>query len=501
MKKSSAKMNYLYNLMFQLFSLITPIITTPYIARVLSPAGVGEYAFAASVNSYLCLAAALGFSTYGQREIAKTQGDINKQSAVFWEIFICKLALGCIVFILNCLLIWKGVFGDYTLLLKIMSIEVISTSINISFFFQGNEKFGLIALRDFIIRLMGIVLVFSLVKKPADLWIYALCNVGTSICSAASLWIPLRKWVLPKSLSHLHPFRHFFPSIKLFIPTIAISIYTILDKTLIGILIPGTIETSMEDGTVVVQRLADVENGFYAQSEKIIKMAMTVLSSLGTVMMPRNAKELADGHEDIFLRNINEAIRFVLVIGMPICTGIIAVASNFAPWFFGSGYEKVPVLMSIFSLMIVPAGLGNVLGQQYLIPKGEDLKYAIVYAASAGVNFFLNMVLIPRYYSYGAAVASVIAEMIAPLIMVTIIKKESSLITNRFLRDNIKPIIASIGMLICVAITKRLLSPSIISTFILVVEGITVYFFLLLVLGEKTVSKVVSKSRRRKKNQ
>lgn len=501
MKKSSAKMNYLYNLMFQLFSLITPIITTPYIARVLSPAGVGEYAFAASVNSYLCLAAALGFSTYGQREIAKTQGDINKQSAVFWEIIICKLVLGCIVFILNCLLIWKGVFSNYTLLLKIMSIEVISTSINISFFFQGNEKFGLIALRDFIIRLMGIVLVFSLVKKPTDLWIYALCNVGTSICSAASLWIPLRKWVLPKSFSHLHPFRHLLPSIKLFIPTIAISIYTILDKTLIGILIPGTIETSMEDGTVVIQRLADVENGFYAQSEKIIKMAMTVLSSLGTVMMPRNAKELADGHEDIFLRNINEAIRFVFVIGMPICTGIIAVASNFAPWFFGSGYEKVPVLMSIFSLMIVPAGLGNVLGQQYLIPKGEDLKYAIVYAASAGVNFCLNMVLIPRYYSYGAAVASVIAEMIAPLIMVTIIKKESSLITNRFLRDNIKPIIASIGMLICVAITKRLLSPSIISTFILVVEGIVVYFFLLLVLGEEAVSKVVSKLRRRKKNQ
>lgn len=479
-KQSSVKKNYIYNLAFQLFALITPLITTPYVARVLSSVGNGQYTFVASINSYFCMAAALGFSFYAQREIAKRQGNKKEQSIVFWEILICKVVVGVLSFSICWLLIFLDVFGEYTFLMEIMSLEIISTTFNIAFFFQGNERFGLIAIRDFIIRIIGITLIFCFVKQQSDLWIYAICNVGTSILSAASLWACIRKDVTTIKIHKLSPLRHVKPSIKLFIPTIAISIYTILDKTLIGVLIPGTVENILPDGTTVINRIADIENGYYGQSEKIIKMAMTVLASLGTVMMPRNAKVLAEGDEKAFQRNISKAIEFIFFIGAPISAGLIAISNNFSPWFFGEGYEKVPVLMIIFSFMILPAGLGNVLGQQYLIPKGEDNKYIIVYVTSAIINLGLNMVLIPSFLSYGAAIASVIAESFAPLIMLSFLRKKVSIAS--IVKNNWKPMVSAVIMLIVVYFTSVFLKPSIINTVLLIILGIVIYICTTLIM-------------------
>lgn len=480
MKKANVKLNYLYNLAFQLFALVTPLITTPYVARVLTSGGTGKYTFAASLNSYFVMAAALGFSFHAQRAIAKKQGDIESQSAIFWEIVICKISSGAISLAALWILILCGTFGEYTTLMQIMSIEVFSTSINIAFFFQGNEKFGLIAARDFIVKIIGIILIFCFVRTQNDLWIYALCHTGSALVSVLTLWPCVRKLIVPVKLHQLRPLKHVGPSLTLFIPTIAISIFTILDKTLIGILIPGQVEVYLKDGTVVQQKIADIENGYYGQSEKIIKMAMTVLASLGTVMMPRNAKEIEDGREDVFLNNIRKAIQFVFFIGAPITCGILAVASNFAPWFFGPGYEKVPTLMMIFAFMVIPSGLGNVLGQQCLIPKGEDKKYTIAYVSTAVINLCLNILLIPQYFSLGAAVASVIAEMFAPFLMLIYLRKTIN--AKNIFADNWKPILAAICMYLFVHATSCLMSSSIVNTFILVAEGCVVYLAVVLLL-------------------
>ena len=324
MKQNSVKKNYIYNLAFQLFALVTPLITTPYVARVLSTVGNGQYTFSASINSYFCMVAALGFSIYAQREIAKKQGDKEAQSVVFWEIIVCKVIVGFASFGTCWVLIFLHVFGEYTLLMEILSIEILSTTFNIVFFFQGNEQFGLIAARDFIVRILGILLIFCFVKNPDDLWLYAFCNSGTALFSTVLLWANIKKYITGIRINQLRPYRHLKSSFKLFIPTIAISIYTLLDKTLIGLLIPGVMEKHLPNGTVILCRIADIENGYYGQSEKIIKMAMTVLASLGTVMMPHNSKALAEGRIEIFLNNINKAIEFVFFIGAPISAGIAA---------------------------------------------------------------------------------------------------------------------------------------------------------------------------------
>ena len=473
MSKKSVALNYIYNVSIQIFTLITPLITTPYISRVLSAEGVGKFSFTLSIDTYFVMLTSLGFALYAQRKIAFYQSNEKEQSRVLWEIILCKSITGFATLVLLWSLIAFGVFGQYETLMKILSIEILAAIFNISFFFQGNEQFGLIALRDFIFKLIGIALIFLFVKKPGDLWIYALSHSGTSLLSTFSLWLCLKKENFTISVRQLHPMRHFLPSLKLFIPTIAISLFTILDKTLIGVLIPGNTELVLADGTVSAVRLADVENGYYAQAEKITRLSMLVLASLGTVMLPRNTKVLEEGHEDIFLQNIHKAMAFVFFIGSPITAGLIAVASNFSPWFFGPGYGKVSSLLRIFAFMALPAGIGNVIGQQYLLPKGEDNRYIITYVMTGLLNVCLNILMIPRLLSYGAAIASVIAETFAPLVMFMFVREKLSFL--QILKENWKPLVASAFMCSGVLLSSLALTPTALHTLLLIVEGIVLY--------------------------
>lgn len=493
MKKANIKRNYFFTLIYQVFSLIIPLVTTPYISRVLLSEGVGKYGFSASINSYFCIFAALGFSVYGQREVAKKHENKEEQSEVFWEIFICKVLFGGVSLSICWLLVGLGVFGEYSVLVKLMSLEIISIALNIVYYFQGNEKFGLIAFRDFIIKFVGVISIFCFVKTKDDLWIYALCNGCTALLSAFSLWFCLKKDIVAVKISRLRPFKHLLPSLKLFIPTVAISIYTILDKTLIGILIPGEAENFLLDGSIEVVRIADVENGYYVQAEKIIKISMMVLASLGTVMMPRNAKELADGNDENFRKNIKNAIDFSLFIGAPMAFGIMSIANNFSPWFFGDEFEKVPVLLMIFSGMVLPAGIGNVLGQQYLIPKGEDGKYVFAYIISAMLNLLLNIIMIPSLLSYGAAIATVAAEWCAPILMFIFLRKEMDV--RAIFRDNWQPLFAAVVMFIIVHTSAFFFYPSIVSTFILVIEGVVVYIACIFIFKYKVACEIVKRLR------
>lgn len=480
MGKKSVKLNYIYTTVFQIFSMITPLVTTPYVSRIFAADGIGQFSFSLMMNNYFCFFAALGFSIWGQREIARHQGDKLQQSITFFEILICKIIFGTVAFLACWMMISLGVFKEYTFLMKLLSLEIIATTFNISYFFQGNEKFGVITARDFIIKILSIALVFCFVKTPDHLGLYTLCHVGASLLSVLSLWWCVRKEITFVSIKKLNPRRHLVPSAKLFIPTIAISLFTIFDKLMIGFMVPGYTENVLADGTVELLRNADIENGYYVQSEKIIKMSMLVLASLGTVMLPRNAKELEDGNEERFLNNIKTAIQFVSFVGAPIMMGILAVAHNFSPWFFGEGFDKVPILLMMFSVMVLPSGLGNVLGQQYLLPKGEDNAYILTYVISGLFNVALNLILIPRFLSYGAAVATVAAEFLAPILMLFFIKRRGCL--PKADMESVKAIIAALGMFIAVFSTSQVLSPSPLHTFILMFEGGVVYIILASIL-------------------
>ena len=195
--------------------------------------------------------------------------------------------------------------------------------------------------------------------------------------------------------------------ISLFVPTIAVQVYTVLDKTMIGMITQN-----------------DFENGYYEQAVKISKMVMTVVTALGTVMIPRIGFYFEKGDVKEVKRLMYRGYRFVWFLGIPLCLGLIMVSPKFVPWFFGEGYNKVSVLLGILSFLILAIGINNVTGMQYLIPTKRQNIFTLTVLIGAMINFAMNYILIERFAAIGAAIASVTAETVIAIVQLMIVRKE-----------------------------------------------------------------------------
>ena len=495
-KRKSVKKNYIYNVIYQLFLVLVPLIVTPYISRVLSPEGVGESSFSYSLIAYFTIFGSLGFGYYAQREIAKYQNQKENQSRIFWEINLCRLVSVGIALLLNIMMCLFQVYDKYTLLMWVFSINIFAIAFDISFFFQGNEEFGKLVLRNVIIKAISIACIFIFVKNEQDVWIYALINAAMLIVSNLSMWGYLPKLLVRIPIKSLRPFKHLKGTLKLFIPTIATSIYTVLDRTLIGVLIPDTY-TVIENGKEVVKRISDLENGLYEQSEKLVKMAMTIITCFGSVMIPRNSYEISQGNLDKVRQNIYTSSRLVWLVGVPMVLGLIATASNFVPWFYGEGYEKCIPLISIFSVLILLIGFSNIFGLQYLVPSGHDKSFTIALLLGAVLNLILNCILIPFYWSFGAAIASIIAECIVTITMGIMVSKQISL--KKIILCSWKYLLSGIVMFIPAWFIGKYLESSILNSIIIVGCGIVIYGVMLLILKEQFLYGFLRKIFKRKK--
>ena len=459
--------NYLFNLINQILLIIIPIITTPYVSRVLGADGVGKYSFSNSIASYFVIFASLGFMYYAQREIAKYQDNKKKQSEIFWEIIIVRSVSVLTALIVYFAAIVLGVFKEeYTLLMMILSVSILAVAFDISFLFAGNEDFSKTVVTNTVVRILNVIAIFVFVKDRNDLWKYVLITVLTVLTAKASLSVYAKNFLCKIEIKSLRPIRHIKPAVILFLPTIAISVYTYLDKTMIGV-ITGS----------------DFENGFYEQAEKIVKIVMTVVTSLGAVMIPRNSNAFERKDMQAIRQNIYRSVRFVLLLGIPMMIGLIAVSDNMVPWFLGDGYYKSANIMKILSVLILAIGLSNVFGLQYLIPAGEDKKFTISVTCGAFTNFLLNLVLIRLFKSYGAAIATIVAETVVTVIMFCFIRKNVSLC--EILKNSTKYLISGIIMFVPCFVLGRILEPSIINTFIIVFIGVVVYLICLILLKDE----------------
>lgn len=482
-KQKSIKKNFIYNLIYQVFLIIVPVIVTPYVSRVLQADGVGQYSYSLSIVSYFSLLAALGFTYYAQRAIANCRDDKEKQSKIFWEIVIIRFIstlLSLSIFVSLVFLV--PAFNDYKILLLILSGNILAVGIDVTFIFQGNEDFKQISIRNFFAKIIVVSCVFIFVRNKNDLWLYTLIQALSPLFSAVLMLPFLKKYLVKVPLNSLKPIKHLVPCLRLFIPTIAVSVYTMLDKTMIGAMIPGE-TTIIENGQEVIKKISDLESGYYNQAEKIIKIFVTIVTSLGTVMIPRNSYFFANNQVDKAKNNIFKGIKFAYFLAMPLMLGVICVANNFSPWFFGEGYEKVPLLMMVFSPLVVAIGLNNVFGIQYLIPSGQDTKYTISVTCGAVFNLGLNAILIPFMSSVGAAIASVSAEFLILIIQMIMLRKVFNPL--KVLISGWKYVLAALIMFVPCFFMGRALPPSIINTLLIVLVGIATYVLSLIIMHDE----------------
>ena len=474
--------NYVLNLLYNIFTLIIPLVTTPYISKTLLATGVGQYSFTYSISNYFCLFAQLGIGVYGQREIAKNQGDKYKQSLLFFEIMTVKListVTSCFIF---SFLYGINFFGKYNSLIIFWIFNIIAQFFDIAFLFQGNEDFEKVVMRNLIIKILGIAVIFLFVKSEDDVWIYVLSNSLCGLFGVLVSWTYLPRYVVFINPKDMNIIQHIKPTIMLFAPTIATSLSGYLDRTIMGIVIKGVNECG--------QFVSNVEIGLYEQTDKIVKLGTSVFTALGAVMLPRNSN-VASGGLDKVKENIDWSLRFSLMAAIPIMFGVISISDILVPWFLGKDFLKCIEYLNWYSPMVVLLAFENVYGYQYLMAVGKDKKYTYALVIGVLIHSILDLLIVPSMLGRGAIICTIIAELIIVWLLLMYSKQIVSIKT--ILKSSFKYIIAGLIMLIAVRIFAINVQATMSNTLLAIILGGITYIGVLFISKDELLLLLIHK--------
>lgn len=474
MADKSIKKNFIYNVLNQVVQSLGPLVVTPYISRVLGVENIGLYSFAESIVSYFLLFAILGTATYGQRAISYVQGDINERSKAFWEVFIIRLVTTFITLGAYAAYIFILVPESQFKIFLILLLNIINVIFDITWFLQGLEEFGKISIRSIFFRVLSVVLIFVFVKEESNFYLYIIFMVAYALLGNISLWLYLPKFIC--KVKGVRPFKDIKTVLQLFLPTIAVQIYTVLDKSMIGWLSDGY-----------------VENGYYEQAEKLVKTALVAVTALGVVTIPRIARTFKEGDMDKVQSYIYRSYRYVWLIALPLMFGLISVADFFVPIYYGAGYDKCKILIPIFSALLVIIGLSNVSGIQLFVPIGKQNVLTFTVVIGAVVNFILNLILIPKFASIGATCASVAAEFVITVIGFIYIRKKKLVTLKNVFLSSWKYLISGGVMCGILFLIKYFLPVTLWSLVVLVVSGMVIYLVMLLILRDSFIFEIFKK--------
>lgn len=469
-KKNSIKKNYLFNLFYQILTMIVPLITTPYLSRVLGAENIGIYSYTLSIASYFILFGAMGTAMYGQREIAYLQDDRYKRSKTFFEIIILRfitMGISLLIFYVT-----FATHGQYSMYYKILLLEIIANCFDISWFLQGLEEFKKTVIRNSIVKLISVICIFLFVKTSENLVQYFFIYVLSTLLGNVSLWIYLPKFLENVKFNELNIFRHLKPTTLLFIPQIAAQIYTVLDKTMIGIIISDKSEV-----------------GFYEQAQKITKILIMITTSLGTVMVPRISNAFAKGENERIKEYMNKSFKFVMLLAFPLMLGTISISKKFVPIFFGEGYQNVVYIINVIIPIVLAIGLSTILGTQYLLPTKKQKEFTTSIICGALVNLCFNFIFIKLWQSIGATIATVLAEFTVTGVQFYIVRREFPI--NNVIKYGKNYILSSAIMFIISLCIGAIIKNVYISLITQIIISMISYFGILLLMRDELIIEMV----------
>lgn len=498
-KASNIRRNFVFNVIYQFLVVLTPLITAPYIARVLGANNIGQFSFAYTIVCYFVIFAYLGYQNYAQRAIAEVQDDKEEQSRRFWQIVILRLIMVVVSLGVLFILLALNVFGEYSSLVLMFSLLIAATAFDINFYFHGRENFFIVMIINLVIRLIYLACIFLFIKSQSDLTLYALLYSLMVIGGYLSMWALLPKNLKRVKLHGLNFKKHVGGSLLLFLPVAAVSIYALLDKTLIGVLVTGQ-QYYLQDYYTIIVPIAQVENGYYFQAERIIKALLSIILAVGVVMTTRNSIEYKRHHMGEIKKNIYRSFRFVFALGIPMALGTVIVAESFSTLYFGAKYSMFPQfpidgvasLLMLYTPVIIFSGCSNVIGSQYLLPTKKDKQYSISVIIGFILNLAFNCLLIPKMGASGAIVGTLISEFSIMFIQYLFVAKDFSL---RIILMNIWKYLIAGGIMIGLCypfylfILKNTELSNLFNLIILIPSGVGIYYLVLLILREHEIFK------------
>lgn len=405
MEKKSLKFNFIMNFILTSSSLLFPLITFPYVSRILLPIGTGNVAFATSVISYFTMIAMLGVPTYGIRACAQVRENKEELSRVAQELIIINLGMATIsyaFFVVSLFLI--PTFQSQKTLLIICSSAILLNVLGVSWLYQALEQYSYITLASLFFKFVGLILMFALVHNVDDYLWYGLITVISAFGSYIINFIRMRKFIYLYPVGNYDFKRHIKPIGTFFAMTVATTVYTNLDTVMLGVM------------------KGNNEVGIYNAAIKIKTLMVTLVTSLGTVLLPRLSYYFEQKDFDNFRDIIGKAISFVLLFSIPCCIYFVVYSKEIILFLSGNAYLASIVPMCVLMPTITLIGLSNITGIQVMVPSGNEKKVLHSVFLGAIADFFINLLLIPKLGSTGAAIGTLVAELIVLIIQCYFLK-------------------------------------------------------------------------------
>lgn len=399
--------NYLYNVVYQILLLLVPLITVPYISRVLGPELVGINSYTNSWMTFFMLVGQMGIALYGNREVAYHRENPIERSKIFWGIELLQvITITCaLIAYLGAVLLFSTTFKKYFLL---QSFWIIAAGVDVSWYFMGVENFQRIVFRNMLVKLASVALIFLVVKGNNDLGKYIALLGLSNLVGNLTLWPYLKdeiKWV---PISTWHPFRHFYPALLLFVPTITTQVYLVVNRLMLG------------------RMSTQSQLGQFQYTDQIIKVILAVVTASGQVMLPHIANKFSKGDVKGIRDSLYNSFDFITAIAIPMMFGIMAIAKQFAPWFLGKQFNDAGILMMIEAPVILFIGWSNVTGTQYLMPINRTKEYTVSVTVGAVINVIANLFLIALWGARGATLATDISEFAVAAVQLVYIRQTIS---------------------------------------------------------------------------
>ena len=464
--------NYLYNAAYQLLVILTPIITAPYLARVLGADNLGTYGYLNSSGNIITTCTLLGIFAYGNRQTAYVRDHKQELTETFWEIEFTRLVLGIGGTI---------IYGVYTFLNREFSLYfilyypfILAQFIDCTWVFVGLEDMKPAVIKNFVTRLLNVAGIFLLVRKREDLWIYVLLLAMTALITNIAAYSQVGRYIGKPSGNIRRFTAHIRSSVYLFLPQAASLFYLQVDKVMLQWITGMTRQIS-----------------FYDHAEKLINIPLSLIAVMSTVMMPRIANEFRNDNRAKIELLLQKAGSYALFAAFPMMFGLACIAGQFIPWYLGTEFEPVAKAMVILSPIVILNSLSGISGQQYFTATNQISILMKAYVSAAGLNVVVNAVLIPRYGYIGAAIATVGSSLISTILQYYYLTKQIRV--SGLIPCGIRYGSASVIMALFVFFTTGGMSAGIRTTATQILIGMFVYVAIMLFTKDSVFTELLLK--------
>lgn len=464
--------NVLLNAFYQVFIILIPIITIPYVSRTIGPKSLGTNSFYTSISLFLGYLILMGLSQIGPKEIS--QADIDKRKKIFFELWTIQLMVGLIVTVLYMIFF---LFSKNSFYYMLQVPYLLSIILDISWFYIGVENMKTVIVRNVAVKIITLLLILLIVKDPNDLWIYMLINSIGACVSNIFFWIGLKRYFIHDGTNinnmRLFNVKYFKNSLILLIPQIAAQFYTSIDK-------------------IVVRYFSDdIQLSFYDQSQKMARIVLAIVTSISIVLMPLVAKYDKDGDDESIVKVITTSSEITCFLSMLFTSILVLNSPVFVPWFFGNDFKDMITNMGISSFIIIPIALGSIFSNQFALAKGLYKIYSIPFIVGALINPVLNIILVSNFNSVGASFALLITEILVCFFRIYLIRKQI----------DVKPFLLEYFKLFCTFVIVLILGKIIYIQFhseiiTLIINSLIEFFIFLLgiyILNKKFIYRNINK--------